>query len=45
MHFHFKTALAIACSAVIAAAWAQSTGSLTVAGAEANASKDGQIPS
>ncbi|MCP3727110.1 DUF1329 domain-containing protein [Paraburkholderia sp. CNPSo 3272] len=41
---YLKTALAIGCSAVIAAAWAQSTGSLTVTGAEAGASKDGQIP-
>ncbi|MCA8031264.1 DUF1329 domain-containing protein [Burkholderia cepacia] len=44
MHFYVKSALAIACSAVIAVAWADGTGSQTLTGAEKEASKDGRIP-
>lgn len=44
MQFHLKAGLAVACAAAITAAWAQSSGQLTVSGAEKAASSDGRIP-
>jgi hypothetical protein len=44
MHIFLKTSLAVACTAVIATAWAQSSGNLTISGAEKAGNADGQIP-
>jgi hypothetical protein len=44
MRIFLKTSLAVACTAVIATAWAQSSGNLTISGAEKAGNADGQIP-
>jgi len=44
MQLHLKAGLVVACSFAISMAWAQSSGSLTVSGAEKAGSADGRIP-
>lgn len=44
MQFHLKAGLAVVCVAAISAAWAQSSGQLSVSGAETGGSSDGRIP-